>query len=493
MAVQINRKRILAGLPINEKSEPIGRVCLKDCCEYLIRLNLKDAVDRRCILCFIFASAGRAGEVSMTRYSHMFFNTVQEHLHINWQQVKVLTPKELTYFADALCPEICVIHSLFCYRASGLQVQGNQESDLVFPLYEKDCSTKVTSILRTLKENVKGIPPDATGTCLRVGAVEEILMCPGLNIIHAVRRGGWMLECVITLLEYALTSTVTVSEGGKGLCGYRFPKRPVKPPRLRYFVDGTNKDTVLALMQRMLNTTTVDFVGDYRLISEFCFATWLLWYPYWIRTYGEFELTTLKFRRVCEELRIMPSTVSDWCKKVKSGYNIENALQHIAVDEGLAAPLKDSLQMLSTDLHTVCSENRELTLQVQQLRMQQNEIMNTIQQLTTTNERLTSLLESLSMSYPLHDGVVGNAQQRVHVHQQDELHRQDGHSGLPGREEHSGREGCSEEGGLIRHEGQLGLKEQCMHYTKSTLAVETNTPLVSTPLLTPSSRQYIIS
>jgi hypothetical protein len=59
VAVQINRKRILAGLPINEKSEPIGRVCLKDCCEYLIRLNLKDAVDRRCILCFICTYQGR--------------------------------------------------------------------------------------------------------------------------------------------------------------------------------------------------------------------------------------------------------------------------------------------------------------------------------------------------------------------------------------------------------------------------------------------------
>ena len=378
MAVQINRKRILAGLPINEKSQPVGRSVLLDCMKALIKENTSYTVDCRMLLACAFAAAGRAGEVGMTRYSHMFWNSIGQHLHLNWQQVKVLQSKEMTFFNDAICPELCVFFNFFCFRCSGKQARESIHTDLVFPQYEHGCATKMSDILKRLRDAVPTLPKDVSATCLRVGATEEILRIRCLNIVHAIRRGGWALESIITMLEYAMCFASTVSEAGKGLCGYRYPLEQVFPPSLAYVkLNESDNFLLLEMMKRLFNTSQNEITNDIPQLCEASLATWLMWFPYWTTKYGYDNSTTNIFLRVCRDLKVTEVTVNEWSKRIKAGYDRDNAVQ--ANISGLQGhntdELLDVMQRVSADNRVLYEGYRDLNLTVSTLVRQNNDLV----------------------------------------------------------------------------------------------------------------------
>jgi hypothetical protein len=184
------------GVPISEKSKPVGRVLLKEINEHLLLSDSKSAYEKRAILSITFAAVGRAGEIANTTWNSATWDRDVECLCLDWTEKKTSRVKLMTFFPDSKYFELDVYHSLACYLIAGGTAAYSEDSEnWIFPKLAglSQPSNHVSKILKDIEstKKVKGLFEDVSGTCLRVGATNQMANHPRVELTHVIQRGGW--------------------------------------------------------------------------------------------------------------------------------------------------------------------------------------------------------------------------------------------------------------------------------------------------------------
>lgn len=234
----IARRCIELGVPVEDKSEPIGRELMILLAIVMLQMEtVKEQVTAICyraaIVC-TFLAVGRGGEVGMSSFDLAHWNTVYCCLFMDWQELKTNAQKPMNFFCDRECFEIDLYHALCCYFIVGAGSQWIQSEPLdkrwIFPFVRSDTASKITTYLRKLASKVPGVPLDVTSTALRVGGVQEVVN--RTDIVVGTIRGGWggFLASVATIMEYYMQTHETLSKGGRAVSGWPQPEKQVHPP-----------------------------------------------------------------------------------------------------------------------------------------------------------------------------------------------------------------------------------------------------------------------
>ncbi len=166
--------------------------------EYLFKLDTAEAMKRRAILTTTFNAVGRTGETAKTNWKNCYYDEEQQNLFMDWSEPKVSKQKPMSFVSDADCYYMDFFHALACYYISGggySQQPAEDGSEFVFPELAKmkgsGATNTITNYLKHIEKSkqVPSMPPDVTGTCLRVGSANMIVEAPNVELIHGIARG----------------------------------------------------------------------------------------------------------------------------------------------------------------------------------------------------------------------------------------------------------------------------------------------------------------
>lgn len=141
----IARRCIELGVPVEDKSEPLGRDLLLILNHIMLGMKGRNdqvtAIEFRAAINMTFAAIGRGGECGFSSYNLSHWNTVYNALFLDWQERKTNAQKPMSFFPDAQSWELDVYHSLACYWVLGagsrhLTSLSNTSIDmLLFPFF----------------------------------------------------------------------------------------------------------------------------------------------------------------------------------------------------------------------------------------------------------------------------------------------------------------------------------------------------------------------
>lgn len=193
--VTIARRCIELGVPVEDKSEPIGRELLLMLNRIMLQRGTVEDIEFRAAINMTFCAVGRGGECGLSSYKLANYNTVYEAFFLEWQEKKTSAQKPMNFFCDAEHFEIDFYHSMACYWLVGAGAahlnSTTTDFERIFPFLGLGASTKITNYLRKLVPDTNMlIPDDVTATALRVGGVQEIVNRTA-DIVAGTIRGGW--------------------------------------------------------------------------------------------------------------------------------------------------------------------------------------------------------------------------------------------------------------------------------------------------------------
>ena len=86
----------------------------------------------------------------------------------------------------------------------------------------KQPSNTINAWIKALvKDGVFGIDPENesrwTGTSLRIGSVNQMLLHPQMELSLAILRGGWAFDSIVTIFTYLLKLLVFLAMAGRSL------------------------------------------------------------------------------------------------------------------------------------------------------------------------------------------------------------------------------------------------------------------------------------
>jgi hypothetical protein len=169
---------------------------------------------------------------------------------------------------------------------------GGSSADWILPDLAglKQPSSSVNSMINSLaKAKLFGDDPDNStkysGTSLRIGSVNQMLLHPSVDLSLAILRGGWSFDSIVSIFTYILKLLVFLAMAGRSLCGWSNIKSGGKAPDLNPALEVLKERQIL-----LINLMGALFSQHYvrRLDSLFraLFATLILYLPDVMADYG---------------------------------------------------------------------------------------------------------------------------------------------------------------------------------------------------------------
>ena len=147
---------------------------------------------------------------------------------------------------------MCLFHAWASHLVSSPADGHNKK--WIFPgLYKlKQPASSVNAMVQGLvKSGIFGTDPSNTarysGTSLRIGAVNQMMLHPSMDLTFAILRGGWSFDSVVTIFTYLLKLLVFLAMAGRSLCGWRDIKSGGKAPSLDPCNDQGRSSELIAL------------------------------------------------------------------------------------------------------------------------------------------------------------------------------------------------------------------------------------------------------
>lgn len=152
------KRHIELGIPVQDKSEPVGRdlLLLLNKIMLLSDVDVTKAIEYRAAINLTFSAVGRGGEIGYSSYNLCTWNSVYECLFMLWQEKKTGKQKHMNFFCDAKCFEIDPIHSMACYFVLGagsshVATSRDVSDQWIFPFLEtENAARKISEYLRKL-------------------------------------------------------------------------------------------------------------------------------------------------------------------------------------------------------------------------------------------------------------------------------------------------------------------------------------------------------
>jgi hypothetical protein len=231
---EIAYRAIQLGLPITEKSRPIGRAMLLLICKELLKENSSYSVEAWVTILTTFLANGRTGEIAKTIWNdNTYYNIEHESLFMDWSQSKTSKVKQMTFFPDKEHPEMDFYLSLATYFAIGGFQRFNAEKKWIFPFIAdlKQPNRKINEYLAKLRPRIHALTEEYQGTALRIGATNHLANHPDITIEQLIVFGGWDMSSFSAAFHYILQLEEPIIKCARALSGWD-PKFPVYPPRL---------------------------------------------------------------------------------------------------------------------------------------------------------------------------------------------------------------------------------------------------------------------
>jgi hypothetical protein len=365
------------GISACEKSQPVGREGLSGSCGNLLQQNKPEDIANRLALCVAFAAAGRTGEVAATTYTQLKWDQVNGVLAAEWNEMKTSLQKPMTFVADFSDYRICVFHALASYWVVGAGSSAvassmglhAAENIHVLPHLRTEAVAKINKVLKDIQGRAPsiGLPEDVTGTCLRVGAVHEILNHPSCELIHAIIRGGWEFSSLCNIFEYIMGTKETLSIGGRALAGYPEPRRRTYPPRLSACIDGNNDIAINVLKTVLFHSNHFDILkcNDLNGLVDTMLASLLQYLNVILTNHTMDNLIVVTIVRAALDIDDKVLSLENllvYGKKIQDDFTLRNSSTIISHLEG---PVKDAVQILKDELLRSREDVEVLKAQVQ--------------------------------------------------------------------------------------------------------------------------------
>lgn len=397
----ILRRCIELGVPVEDKSEPIGRDLLILLNDLMLTRGSVEDIEYRAALNMTFCAVGRAGECGLSTYNLAQYNTVYETFQLEWQEKKTLAQKPMNFFPDAERYEIDFYHSMACYwvvGAGSMHVSSaTTATGIIMPIFpflaDGSAASKLTDYLQKLAVLTDNqIPAKVTATSLRVGGVQEVVNRTG-DIVAGTIRGGWggFLASVATIMEYYQQTHTVLSKGGRALAGWPDPNKHVHPPSCDpIFKDLTTHDqrTVFNnFLSKLFASSDVNIVSSkLRPFALVMFASLLQYLKPLIDKCSSNHIVVKTLVATAQEFDIRKKTLLRWGMQIDAQWRMRNVM-NIANPADLA-PVVTKLQ---TEILQVKEQNAELKIMLTEIRQEQ------LRAARDTNDKFAKLFALLTV------------------------------------------------------------------------------------------------
>jgi hypothetical protein len=341
----IAKRCIQLGLPVEDKSEPVGRELLIMLTDIMLNTGTEaeqiKAIEFRAAIVMTFAAVGRGGECGLSSYNLAHWNSVYESLFLDWQESKTNQQKPMNFFPDAEHYQIDFNHAMACYfivgAGSKYLTSRNTDKKWIFPFLDGttpgSATTKITEYLRRLQPSTGNrVADDVTATALRVGSVQEIVDRTG-DIVLGTIRGGWggFLASVATIMEYYQQTHQTLSRAGRALAGWRNYDQHVHPPACSAIMATFREPAQLHLFNNFLAalfSAHFDVMRSHLRDFGYCmFAALVQYLPQFIANHGEQHVVVVNLFRVAREFGYKPEDLLLWSKLVSDDWALKNLVK----------------------------------------------------------------------------------------------------------------------------------------------------------------------
>lgn len=199
---------------------------------------------------------------------------------------------------------------------------------------------------------------------------------PTTELWHVICRGGWEFGSYTTTFEYLLQLDVSLSVGGRALCGAMNSRAKLFPPSLSPIIDSTNAEIIEVLKFRLFDIGYKAGPIDSHLRST-CLASILMHLESFIRDFTDEHRIVKHITDVTRRLRFQDRglTIADlirWGNAIKTHWELENATATVKSIEQLSAQIlsveqrliltQESLKSVSKEVHALTEAFQEFSL-----------------------------------------------------------------------------------------------------------------------------------
>ena len=188
-------KAIEKGESVTSDTLPVVRENIIAMNRHFIQKDDPGSFEKQAVLTALRQAVGRGGEIGTSIWKTCSWNIETEMLEIEWPEEKTGTANLMTFSRDNDNLEVDFFHSMACYLMTQEGRHGStNQSKYLFPcfanLQKGGASAKVHKAIKECVGVVNGISSNMSPSGVRVGASDEMVFNPLLNLSAAIVRGG---------------------------------------------------------------------------------------------------------------------------------------------------------------------------------------------------------------------------------------------------------------------------------------------------------------
>jgi hypothetical protein len=322
----LKRARTEAGLPIVEKTPPLGREIVLTILRHLLSQNTIDSMMQRAYIIQSWLAMGRTGECALTSFNQMYWDKDSEAIVCDWSEIKNSRSKLCSFFVEYEHYEMCFYHSIGCYLiCNGSELYDPEGCNWVFPLLANSSqpSKKVAVWFQKWREEIVQLYEDATATGLRSGSTTYLGSQTDIPIHMIIVRGNWDMSSSCNIWEYLLCQLQMVHAPGRALSGWPNPKGGAFAPTLP---EGPPFNTVLFqnFMHELFSVSASQFRKDLIQFQQSIAASLFMHLEQMLSDYGEAHLIPKRIFEAGMQFRFKRSDILHWGQKIKQSWIVAN-------------------------------------------------------------------------------------------------------------------------------------------------------------------------
>jgi len=185
---------------------------------------------------------------------------------------------------------------------------------------------------------------------------------------------------ICAVFEYVWANFFLQATADRSLGGWPHPQNRISPPTFTPIIDGMRVDRNLvtnfihALLR--VDDNELGLNGRLWMFSLTCAATFMMHYPDFKKKVGSNHFVVVHAEAVFTKFGLNSATVREWCNKIRSYWDRENASCLIRGDESaVAAALQSQLNFFAEELSKLKEQGRKIESQLQTLSQQQRQLI----------------------------------------------------------------------------------------------------------------------
>lgn len=350
---EINRKMIEAGITVDNRVFPLGRISVANIVCFLFEQDTVESIENAIYILTDFMSIGRGSEAGYATYPQCWWNIVENVLYNEWNEIKTRKQMPINTYPDMITWKTDWYFIFWCYLLVGggerhkASIEFNEEmkrrknycvDSLMFPGLAVKGATKISNCLQFCQGKVEGIPavisdPNVRGgvrvtaSGLRAGSHQECAINITCGREPAIFRGGWNNDrgaYQSRSIDYFTQCFELLNISGRALAGASNCRMHVHNTTLNSILPNFDEDRKevfeLFLKSQIMyhyGIITQGSLGHY--LKNTCFSSFLRWLPqFTVDMKGKSLILTVFNEAVCKfKAHFTTDDIESWGNSVR--------------------------------------------------------------------------------------------------------------------------------------------------------------------------------